>query len=105
MSSNEVFKLFIASEGFPNLLERLDSHGAANADGLKAPPDLTFEAQMLVHSDISSIPTNTIVTLIIQDRVVPKLESLTEPKHRQPDTDRLPKSSDRSSHNYYANRD
>ncbi len=77
-SDKETFKLFVETDSLKNSLEALDSKGSADASDLKIPPDLVFEAKVIVGNDTSQTKFNKMMFLTINDQDVPKLNSLTE---------------------------
>jgi hypothetical protein len=77
-SDKETFKLFVETDSLKNSLEALDSKGSADASDLKIPPDLVFEAKVIVGIDTNQIKANKTMFLTINDQDVPKMKSLTQ---------------------------
>jgi hypothetical protein len=77
-SDKELFKLFVETDSLKNSLEALDSKGSADASDLKVPPDLVFEAKVIVGNYTSQTKTNKMMFLTINDQDVPKMENLTK---------------------------
>jgi hypothetical protein len=77
-SDKETFKLFVEADSLKNSLEALDSKGSADANDLKTPPDLVFEAKVIVGNDASPTKTNKTMFLTINDQDIPKMKSLTQ---------------------------
>jgi hypothetical protein len=77
-SDKEKFKLFVEADSLTNSLEVFDSKGSADASDLKTPPDLVFEAKVIVGNDTSQTSTNKTMFLTINDQDVSKMKSLTQ---------------------------
>jgi hypothetical protein len=77
-SDKETFKWFVESDGLKNTLEALDSKGSTDASDLKIPPDLVFEAKVIIGNDTSQSSTNKMMLLTISDKDVSKMKSLSE---------------------------
>jgi hypothetical protein len=77
-SDKETFKLFVETDSLTNSLEALDSKGSADASDLKIPPDLEFEAKVIVGIDTNQTKANKTMFLTINDQDIPKMKSLTQ---------------------------
>jgi len=77
-SDKETFKLFVETDSLNNFLEAFDSKGSADASDVKIPPDLVFEAKVIVGNDTNQTSTNKTMFLTINDQDIPKMKSLTQ---------------------------
>src|ERR1035438_2831561 len=77
-SDKETFKVFVETDGLNNFLEAFDSKGSADENDIKVPPDLAFEAKVIVGNATSQTKTNKMMFLTINDQDVPKMENLTK---------------------------
>jgi len=74
----QVFQIFLATDGLTNLVNVVDSDGSADVRNLKASPNVEFKAKVFAGSSGRERPGEQTVILVTSEQDASKLRELTE---------------------------